>query len=104
MAVTSIIGIYRKGAPSTWGDPVVTRVGQFEGRVQPVSMFDAMQNNQQNKSVKELIFCDDITLDLDPFDELEIDGVRRYIYGVERYNQGIIPHLEIYTTDSKGTP
>lgn len=102
--INTTISIYRKGAPSAWDDPDFVLAGTFQGRIQPVSMFDSMQNNQQNKSVKELIFCDDINLVLDAYDELEYDGLRRYIFGVEKYNQGIIPHLEIYTTDSKGTP
>jgi len=101
---STIISIYRKGTASSWADATRTLVGTFEGRIQPVSMFDAMQNNQQNKSVKELIICDDVTLVLDSFDELEWGGVRRYIYGVETYDQGVLPHLEIYTTDSQGTP
>ena len=103
MGFTKLVSadVYRKTPPATnWGDPVYTKIGSVTGSKQPVGYLDRPQSSQLSKAAKDVWFFYDMSIDLIEFDQLMLDGKKYYISGVERYDSGILPHIEVYTVDS----
>ncbi len=96
------IQVYRLEAPiDNLSDPEYILVATIQGGVQPFTGDEAIHQGQGMENIRDLVVFDSATVDIKKSDELIYDGDTRRVAYIERFSSGVLPHTEVYTTDSQ---
>ena len=97
------IEVWRKmPASGAWcEDPEYALVGEVYGTIQPFTGSDSTQASQVFENVRDLITFDDYETDIRKEDELFYYGENHRVAYRQVWNSEILPHLEVYTTDTQ---
>lgn len=100
--------VYRKRNP----DPLQPKWGTAQmqtyeyshtvyGTPQPFTGDEGNHSNQLFANVRDLIVFDDPLVNLLQGDELEYGGEKQRVQFIQRFQMSIMPHAEIYTTETQ---
>jgi hypothetical protein len=100
--------VYRKVAPDPtqpkWGTAQMQTYAYSHtvyGTVQPFTGDEGNHSNQLFANVRDLITFDDPNVDIVQGDELEYDNEKQRVQFIQRLKNSLIPHAEIYTTETQ---
>jgi hypothetical protein len=98
------IEVWRATVPPSgllnWGDPAYSYYGTFEGTIQPFEASDGNRNNERFPNVKHLIICPADT-DVLAEDELVFKESYERVSYIDKWESGVISHLEVFTSASQ---
>jgi len=99
------VEVWRKDTATVsgnWGNPTFTyHHTARDVSYQPFSSNEMVRNNSMFANVIGVIICN-IDEDIQNYDELVFnDGTYKRVHVVEPWDSGVIPHKEIYITDSQ---
>jgi hypothetical protein len=102
------INVFRKQQPGVgvvnWGTTTMhTYVFSHTvvGTPQPFTGDEGLHSDQLFANVRDLIVFDDPEVDIIQGDELEYHGEKHRVQFVQRYRLGLIPHTEVFTTETQ---
>jgi hypothetical protein len=101
------IRVYRKQAnPSqvNWGSTQMHTYAYshtIEGTAQPFTGDEGYHSDQLFANVRDLIVVDNPEADIIQGDELEYNGEKHRVQFIQRNRLGLIPHCEIFTTQTQ---
>ena len=99
------IEVYRyTPPPSNWGDPTVALIGTYQATVQPFTADDGLHDNQMFSNVRELLIFTDPYVPIEYGDVLKYRGKEQRIAYILRFDNGVLPHCEIYIASTPMTP
>jgi len=84
-----------------FSDPTWMQVGTFYASKQPFTGDESLRSNQMVQNVRDMLVSYDLNLDVKKDDELKYNGETVRIGFIEIMDSGVIPHLEIFTTESQ---
>lgn len=97
------IEVWRKiPASGAWCEDVLyEQVDTVWGCVQPFTGSDSTQNNQMFENARDLLIFTDPEIDIRKEDELFYYGENHRVSYRQPWRSEVLPHLEVYTTDSQ---
>jgi hypothetical protein len=97
------VKVWRKTQPAdtTWGDPTRELIATHYMTIQPFTGDDTFANDQNFSNVRDQLNHSNPDLDIKADDELEYQGSIHYIAYIQPHKSGVIPHLEVFTSDSQ---
>lgn len=102
------IKVYRLVPPDPtlpkWGTTQMqtySYVSTVYGSPQPFTGDEGNHSNQLFANVRDLIIFSDPLVDVKQGDELEYESERQRVQFVQPQRMGIIPHSEVYTTETQ---
>lgn len=99
----SEIQVWRYTASGAWADPTWAYSHVISGVIQPFTGDDSYKMGQDFENVRDLVTCT-VNEDVLKQDMLYYRSAFHRIQYIHIYDTGILPHDEIYTTDSQWEP
>lgn len=100
--------LYRRTTPSpgvvNWGSNVMhnyTYRSTFTGSVQPFTGDEGIHSDQLFANVRDLFVVYNLTVDIKQDDEIEYGGEKRRVQFVQRCDSGLIPHTEVFLSQTQ---
>lgn len=106
----SAILVYRNTPPApapatvNWGTAQMhtyTYSHTLYGTAQPFTGDEGLHSDQLFANVRDLIVFDEIDTDVLQGDELEYNGEKHRVQFIQRFRMGLMPHVEVYTTQTQ---
>lgn len=97
------IDVYTVTPPvGNWGDPVKTLAFSFTGYKQPFTGDGNYRNDQYFENVRDFIVCYDTSIALTKGQDITYEGRNHRVEYVQFFESSVVlPHVEIYTSDTQ---